>query len=140
MAWLLTGDSIAVGLSEVMHPARVLATVGQGTTHGAAVAESDGHRRLVVSLGVNDDPHQAQAFRREVHRVLTGRSCVVWLTIPSHPAFNRVLRTERDRHHRLRLVDARVPTRDHVHPTPAGYRQIARSVRRALRACPNPEA
>lgn len=134
--WLLTGDSIAVGLSQVMHPAAVVARVGQGSTQGAAVIRGDSHGRLVVSLGVNDDPHQTSQFARDVRAVVAGRECVVWLTIPTRPAFNRVLRARARSDLRLRLVDARVPTRDGIHPTPAGYRHIAHSIRAALLACP----
>jgi hypothetical protein len=140
MAWLLTGDSIAVGLAQHTHPAAQVAKVGQDSTAGARAIRSDSHTRIVVSLGVNDDPRHAHHFRQNVREILTGRECVVWLTIPSHPEFNRVLRTERRRNRRLRLVDADVPMRDHVHPTPGGYRQIADRSRRALRSCPIPTA
>jgi hypothetical protein len=131
--WLLTGDSIAVGLSQHLHPAALIATVGQGSSKGAAAMRSDKHGRVVVSLGVNDDPRQREQFARRVRLVLQGRQCVVWLTMPSHVGFNDELRRIKDK--RLRLVSGRVSTVDGIHPTQTGYRTLAVRVRRALSTC-----
>lgn len=130
--WLLTGDSIAVGLGSQLHPDALIATVGQGSGRGAALIRKAPQRRVVVSLGANDSDRDGR-FRARVASVLRGRDCVVWLAIPEHPRLNRILTGVTDS--RLHVVRTHVPRSDGIHPTAAGYKSLAFSVRRALADC-----
>lgn len=134
--FLLGGDSIAVGLSHHMHPAAVVAQVGIGSQAGSERIARRRLRRVVVSLGVNDDPSNVSTFAGSVHRVLRRRDCVVWLKVRGHDRFNAKLKAIRSRDGRLHLVRiAGVATVDGIHPTQHGYRLIAQRTRRQLRAC-----
>lgn len=131
----VTGDSIALGLSAYLRPrpAIVEATVGIGSAAAAPRIPRAG--RLVVSLGVNDDDRYGlPAFRRAVTLARRRSSCALWLTVRHHPRHDRVLRATARRFSDFVLVPATdVPTVDGIHPTPEGYRVLAR--REAARSC-----
>ena len=136
MAFLLAGDSIAVGLQLYgLRPNSSAVRVGRRTAQGAAIIAKRPEKRVVVSLGTNDDPGDTKMFRASIKRVLNGRSCVIWLTLPRHKAFNDILRQEDRRYKRLHRVNAAVPTSDGIHPTVAGYKAINTKVRKKLKTC-----
>jgi lysophospholipase L1-like esterase len=125
---LLTGDSLAVGISAFLHvpvDARVGRTSRQGLVH---IQHSDASV-LYVSLGAND-PDDPTPFRRRVRLALQGRRCVAWVQVPRRPRLNRVLATTKG----VRVVRLTgIHRGDGVHPDGAGYRLLAKRLRRA---CP----
>ena len=107
----------------------------------------------MISLGTNDSRLSVDAFSAAIGDVLglagTGR-CVVWATIhrdgEAYEPFNDALRDAASRNRNLRLVDWASMVRTHpgwlvsdgVHATPDGYRERAKAVVAAMRACPRP--
>jgi hypothetical protein len=130
---LLAGDSIAVGTAAYWPQARLEAQVGIGSRAGVARIRRHGDRDVAVSLGANDVDSDVR-FHARINLVLNGRRCVVWARIPSRPAHTRELEAVAAHDRRLRLVDVQ-PGPDGVHPTPTGYRRLARAFRRALARC-----
>lgn len=91
---LLEGDSLAVGAAAPLKQqltargwkVAVDAQVGRTTAQGLARLRGRDvlERTLVISLGTNDDPHQAGAFARRARAIvdLAGpRRCVLWLDV-----------------------------------------------------------
>lgn len=155
----LLGDSLNVGvepyLAEELRGVAIVADdrVGRRTDEGIAEVES-GRARLaphvVVSLGTNDLPEGADAFRADVARLsrLIGPGrCLVWATIwrngAPDEAFNSVLRDAAAANGRMRLVEWAAMVQAHpewlapdgLHANEAGYRKRAAAIAKAVRAC-----
>jgi lysophospholipase L1-like esterase len=155
----LVGDSLNVGVERYLPAAlpgwKVVANdrVGRSTLEGVAELEA-GRPALssyvVVSLGTNDPRGAADAFRRNVERVLElggPNRCIVWATIwrDGAPAddFNAVLRDAAGSNRRLRLVEWADMARQHpdllaadgLHGNEVGYRKRAEAVAAAVKDC-----
>jgi lysophospholipase L1-like esterase len=160
---LVLGDSLAQGtaryLPDYLPGWRFQQIVGTGvhTAEGVASVRALGPqlpRFIVVSLGTNDDPRLAAAFRASVRSVMDAagqRRCVVWPTIArprtlgsTYAGYNRALAAEARLRPNLLVVDWAAMTRAHpewlrrdgVHASTAGYRARAAAIARALVACP----
>lgn len=155
----LVGDSLNVGveryLSDALPGWRLVANdrVGRSTPEGIAELEAGRpglSSHVVVSLGTNDPPGAVAAFRADVARLLDlvgPNRCVVWATIwrdgAPNDAFNAVLRDAAAVNDRVRLVEWAEMVRVHpdwlapdgLHGNKVGYRERARAIAEAARAC-----
>lgn len=155
----LVGDSLNVGIEPYLAKAlpgwKVVANdrVGRSTPEG--VAEVEARRpalstHVVVSLGTNDPPGAAEAFRSDVERLLElagPNRCVVWATIwrdgSPDDAFNAVLRDAAAANQRVRVVEWASMVDEHpewlapdgLHGNETGYRERAREVADAAKGC-----
>ena len=156
----LVGDSLNVGVEpyleqelrgwDVQTDDMVGRPTATGLEHLASRTPTLG-RYVVISLGTNDPESSVSAFSAAIGDVLGlagDRRCVVWATIhrdgEAYEPFNDALRAAASKHHNLRLVDWAGMVRAHpswlvpdgVHATPDGYRERAKAVVAAMRACP----
>lgn len=157
------GDSLAVGTRPYLPgllpgwSIQTSAAVGRHASDGPGVLRSMGSALpavVAISLGTNDDPRNAGAFRSAIEQTLAvagpGR-CVVWATIQRPPvagtaytAFNTILRAEGRLHPNLRVVRWRRLARAHpewlgpdrVHVDGIGYQARARAYADQIRRCP----
>jgi len=127
---ILIGDSLAVGIAAASHvPAKAM--VGRTSKQAAPLIARAPDDVLWVSLGAND-PDAPGPFRVLVRRALRGRTCVAWLEPPRKPRLQSELRQASHRDHRLHVVSLKgVRRADGIHPGPAGYRLLAKRMRRA---------
>jgi hypothetical protein len=159
---LVNGDSLAEGTRPYVPGELPGWRVRQSTKVSRHAAEGDdvmrGYGRSLprvihVSLGTNDDPSQAAAFRAAVGDVMdvAGEDrCVVWANIVRPPyggvsyrGYNRVLASEDERRDNLLVLNwvrmvRRHPewlARDRVHVSAAGYAARASAVARLVRRC-----
>jgi len=159
---LVNGDSLAVGtkpyLPQELRRWKVTqsASVSRHAFEGAGVLRAYGSalpRVIHVSLGTNDDPNQADAFRaavREVMEVAGPRRCVVWTNIvrppvggASYAGYNRALAAESRPRENLRVVNwARMVhaspqwlASDGVHVNAEGYAARAKAIAASVRRC-----
>lgn len=156
----LVGDSLNVGIEPYL--AKELAgwhidahdRVGRATPEGIDELRRLGSRlapAVVVSLGTNDPDGSERTFSElvdEAVEIVGPDRCLVWATIvrdgASRTAFNGVLRSARQKHPNVRLVewadqvgkDPGFLAPDLVHGTPEGYARRAEETARAIRGCP----
>ena len=159
---LVNGDSLAVGTKPYL-PGQLRgwkvtqsASVSRHAFEGADVMRAYGRslpRVIHVSLGTNDDPNQADAFRaaiRDVMEVAGPHRCVVWTNIvrppvagASYAGYNRALAVESRPRENLRVVNwARMVHQhpewlsdDGVHVNVDGYRARATAIAQSVRRC-----
>ena len=155
----LIGDSLNVGtepyLAGELRKWRIVTNDRVGRTTPEGIAELEAGRTelaptVVVSLGTNDPPDAVAMFRADVARVLRLAGpdrCVVWATIwrdgRPNDAFNGVLREAEAANSRVRVVDWAAMVKEHpdwlaadgLHGNETGYRERARAVAAAVRAC-----
>jgi lysophospholipase L1-like esterase len=155
----LVGDSLNVGVERYLSAAlpgwKLVANdrVGRSTPDGIAELEAGRpslSSHIVVSLGTNDPPDAVAAFRADVARLLDlvgPNRCVVWATIwrdgAANDAFNAVLRDAAAVNRRVRLVEWAEMVQAHpdwlaldgLHGNEAGYRERARAIATAAKAC-----
>ena len=125
---VILGDSIAVGVGQMRPECETTARVGISSGAFVRTLLSAAHRTadsVVISLGVNDDPaahtlDNLRQMRADLHvRTAT------WLLPGLKPGVRQAIQTVAAENHD-RLVDTRAEAGpDHLHPTAAGYRQIA---------------
>jgi hypothetical protein len=159
---LVNGDSLAEGTRPYVPRelpgwrVRQSTKVSRHAADGSAVLRRYGRslaRVIHVSLGTNDDPGQAGAFRSAVDDVMDvagSRRCVVWANIVRPPyqgvsyrGYNRVLAQEDERRDNLLVLNwVRMVrrhrewlARDGVHVSAAGYAARAHAVARLVRRC-----
>ncbi len=156
---LLVGDSLNLGIEPYLGRAlrgwtiRADDVVGRSTAAGLAAFAR--HRAapgpLVVSLGTNDDPRNAAAFRSEVADLLDRAGpdrCVIWATLwrngRPEAILNGVLEAAARERPNLRLLDWAAMLADHpgwrapdgTHGSEPGYQARAEEAARLVRACP----
>jgi lysophospholipase L1-like esterase len=156
------GDSLAVGtkpyLPQELRGWKVTqsASVSRHAFEGADILRAYGRslpRVIHVSLGTNDDPNQADAFRaaiREVMNVVGPHRCVVWTNIvrppvagASYAGYNRALAQESRPRENLRVVNWVRMVRenpqwvvgDGVHVNADGYQARAKAIASSVRRC-----
>jgi len=156
------GDSLAVGtkpyLPQELRGWKVTqsASVSRHAFEGADILRAYGRslpRVIHVSLGTNDDPNQADAFRaaiREVMDVVGPHRCVVWTNIvrppvagASYAGYNRALAQESRPRENLRVVNWVRMVRenpqwvvgDGVHVNADGYQARAKAIASSVRRC-----
>lgn len=159
---LVNGDSLAVGTKPYLPRGlrgwelTQSASVSRHAYEGPDVMRAYGRslpRVIHVSLGTNDDPNQADAFRaavREVMEVAGPRRCVVWTNIvrppvggASYAGYNRALAAESRPRENLRVVNwARMVhanpqwlASDGVHVNAEGYAARAKAIAASVRRC-----
>jgi len=161
-AFLYVGDSISVGLHEVMAAPQENLYGRIGASSGAIVDEiiplmREGRfsqRHVIVALGTNDSLGIESQFAENVDRFVAEATnagkCVIWLTIHrvqngnNWESFNEKLREASAKSRYLKLVDwaALAKSRsdylyqDGIHIKPDGYRAIWRLVQTEIQACP----
>lgn len=129
---LVLGDSIAVGVGQMLPECRTEARVGitsrQFIQQMLSPQEAE---RVVISLGVNDGASPATVDNlRQVRASVRGRQ-VYWLLPAGHPATRTAIRTVASQFGD-RLIDAGATVGpDGLHPTGAGYRALAATVARS---------
>ncbi len=127
---LILGDSIALGVGQVRTACETVARVGVSSANYVHTLFGPAPKvaaHIVISLGVNDDPsaHTLEMLRLMRRQLRAGT--VTWL-LPglregARRAIGAVAAENGDR-----LVDTRAQAGpDGLHPTGAGYRQIAAS-------------
>jgi hypothetical protein len=155
---LLVGDSLNVGiepyLRESLEHWKITSddVVGRATSDGIAAVERERRARgpVVISLGTNDDPGDADAFRSRVEQLLEllpSWRCVIWATLwrdgAPETTLNDVLQDVARTRPNVHLLDWAGMLRDHpdwrapdeTHGSPEGYRARAEEVARIARAC-----
>ncbi len=156
---LLVGDSLNVGVEPYLRELLAGWTVETDDQVGRQTAVGLERLRahasslppyVVVSLGTNDPDLPGESFRAAVREALGlagPRRCVVWAALyradDADERLNAVLREEAKRNEALRLVDwdgivgadERALAPDGLHGSPEGYRERARAIVAALRAC-----
>jgi lysophospholipase L1-like esterase len=155
----LVGDSLNLGLEPYLKhdlDGWSMSTddvVGRQTEEGIGVLAAAGTRLspiVVISLGTNDAPDDAEAFARRVGEVVRlagpGR-CIVWATIwrdgAPLEAFNRILRARAQANRRFRVVEWAAMVQRHpdwlapdgLHGSETGYLKRASAVAAAARDC-----
>ena len=132
---LILGDSIALGVGQVRLDCETTARVGISSSAYVRSMLASVHKTadaVVISLGVNDDPaaHTLDNLRR-MRAELHARA-VTWLLPGLKPNVREAIRSVAAEN-RDRVVDTRAEVGpDHLHPTAAGYRQIAAWTRDGL--------
>jgi hypothetical protein len=155
---LLVGDSLNVGiepyLDESLEHWRITSddVVGRATADGIAAIERNRGTSgpVVISLGTNDDPDNAEAFRSHIEQLLEllpSHRCVIWATLWRDGApetrLNDVLQDVARTRPNVHLLDWAAMLRDHpdwrapdeTHGSADGYRARAEEVARLARAC-----
>jgi lysophospholipase L1-like esterase len=155
---LLVGDSLNVGIEPYLHESlehwKITSddVVGRATTDGIAAIERNRGTSgpVVISLGTNDDPENAEAFRSRVEQLLEllpSHRCVIWATLwrdgAPETGLNDVLQDVARTRSNVHLLDWAAMLRDHpdwrapdeTHGSPDGYRARAEEVARLARAC-----
>lgn len=161
-SFLFAGDSISVGLHEVMAapPANLYGRIGASSK---AIIDKiiplmrEGkftQRHIVIALGTNDSLGMESQFSENVGRFIAEADneskCVVWLTIHriqngnSWEPFNEKLREASARNEHLKLVDwanlaksrPEYLYQDGIHIKPEGYKAIWKLIQAEAQTCP----
>jgi lysophospholipase L1-like esterase len=118
---VILGDSIGVGVSQFLPQCISRARVGNRTT---AINPIDA-TVVIISTGSNDYGYNNAADLERVRSQITGR--VVWI-LPANP-LRRLNILNISTNYNDSVVELQNISSDRVHPTIAGYREIALQIR-----------
>lgn len=121
----ILGDSIAVGISYLRPECYRMAVVGiSSTTYIRRFSQSVNSNKVLISLGSNDGNAIAtrtalETLRERVHGQVT------WLLSANNQMAHDIARAVAAKFGDMVLEVKPVVSRDGVHPTPAGYRELS---------------
>lgn len=130
---LVIGDSIAVGVGQYLPECHTEARVGitsRQFIHTLLSPREAG--RVVISLGVNDDPAASTARNLRMVRENERGATVYWL-LPANHEYARVAIRLVAAEFGDRVIDTAPQVgRDGLHPTGSGYRVLAKLIDNAV--------
>ena len=127
---LIVGDSIAVGTADVKMECESYAVGG--------INSHDWNRRfqnksliseaVIISLGSNDIKHLNTEQELVNLRKRVGAKRVYWILPANKPHKQEVVKRIAQTHGDIILPIKHI-SKDHVHPTPLGYRELAKEIK-----------
>ena len=126
---LILGDSIAVGVSQVRTECVAYAKSGINSHDWNAkyISNSLNAKTVIISLGSNDHRGIKSAHEMDVMRRWVKADKVIWI-LPVNESRSAVVKQVALKYNDA-VLEIKQVSKDKVHPTGAGYRELAKATR-----------
>lgn len=127
---LILGDSIALGTYQFKQECRVKAKVGINSKNfNRSYPEQFASNTVVISLGSNDHPGvRTRKELEDLRKRISSSSKVYWILPAIKPDIQDIVRNIAEQYGDIVLPITRLQ-RDGVHPSWAGYKQLADNIK-----------